>query len=211
MLDVGSGDSWFATALLDDLPPTAVIDCWDAHYTAADLAETVDPRLHRTASSPGRQYPLVLALDVLEHVQHDAEFVAEAIAPTVEPGGVFVASVPAYQWLFTSHDQVLGHFRRHNRASLRALLQPSFTIVQEGSLFMSLVPPRAAQRLAERLRPPRQAPEEVQSSWEHGTTLTRAISGVLDADAWLGMAAARRHVPLPGLSVWAVCRVDERR
>lgn len=210
MLDVGSGDSWFATALLDDLPPAAVIDCWDANYTATDLAEPIDRRLRRTASVPRKQFPLVLALDVLEHVQDDTHFVAEAIAPTVAPGGLFVVSVPAYQSLFTSHDQALGHFRRHNRASLRALLQPSFTIVQEGSLFMSLVPPRAAQRLIERVRPPREAPQEVQSGWDHGAVLTRAISGVLDADAWLGLAAARRHVPLPGLSVWAVCRMDDR-
>lgn len=210
VLDIGSGDSWFAAALLDSLPATAVIDCWDAHYTAADLAATIDPRLQRTAAAPSTRYPLVLALDVLEHVRDDAEFVAEAIAPTVQPGGLLVVSVPAYQWLFTSHDQALGHFRRHNRASLRALLQPSFTIVQEGSLFMSLVPPRAAQRLVELLRPPRQAPAQVQSGWRHGATVTRAVAGVLDADARLGLAAARRRVPLPGLSVWAVCRMDER-
>ena len=210
MLDVGSGDTWFATGLLDDLPPAAVIDCWDANYTADDLAESIDQRLRRTASVPAKQFPLVLALDVLEHVQDDAHFVTETVAPTVAPGGLFVASVPAYQWLFTGHDQALGHYRRHNRASLRALLQPSFTIVQEGSLFMSLVPPRAAQRLIERVRPPRRAPQEVHSGWEHGAVLTSVISGVLDADAWLGLAAARRRVPLPGLSVWAVCRMDDR-
>lgn len=206
VLDVGSGDSWFANQLLADLPPTAQITCWDAHYTADDLAETIDPRLHRTATAPAEQFPLVLALDVLEHIDQDAEFVSGSLAPTVQPGGLLIASVPAHQWLFTSHDQALGHYRRHSHASLRALLAPSFTIVQEGSLFLSLVPPRAAQRLVEKVRPPQSAPTEVHSGWSHGRGLTRLINGVLDTDARLGMTAARHRVPFPGLSVWAVCR-----
>lgn len=208
VLDVGSGDSWFANQLLADLPAGAEITCWDAHYTAADLAETIDPRLHRTAAPPVQRFPLVLALDVLEHIEHDAEFVRTSLAPALAPGGLLVASVPAHQWLFTSHDQALGHHRRHSHASLRALLSPSFTVVQEGSLFLSLVPPRAAQRLVEKVRPPREAPTEVQSGWAHGPALTRMVNGVLDADARLGMAAARHRLPFPGLSVWAVCRSE---
>ncbi|MFZ2443265.1 MAG: hypothetical protein WAW51_12945, partial [Ilumatobacteraceae bacterium] len=104
------------------------------------------------------------------------------------------------------HDQALGHYRRHTHATLRALLAPSFTVVQQGSLFLSLVPPRAAQRLLERVRPPREAPSVVHSGWNHGPMLTRAVGGVLDADARLGLAAARRRLPFAGLSVWAVCR-----
>lgn len=208
VLDVGSGDSWFAGQLLADLPATAQVTCWDAHYTAADLAETIDPRLQRTADAPTEQFPLVLALDVLEHIERDADFVRSSLVPVLQPGGLLVASVPAHQWLFTSHDQALGHHRRHSHASLRALLAPSFTVVQEGSLFLSLVPPRAAQRLVEKVRPPKEAPTEVQSSWAHGPALTRIVNGVLDADARLGMAAARRRLPFPGLSVWAVCRSE---
>lgn len=66
--------------------------------------------------------------------------------------------------------------------------------------------PRAAQRLLERVRPPREAPSVVHSGWNHGPMLTRAVGGVLDADARLGLAAARRRLPFAGLSVWAVCR-----
>ena len=206
VLDIGSGDSWFATELLAELPTTSQIVCWDANYTLDDLTETIDPRLLRTAQPPSQQYPLVLALDVLEHVQDDAEFVAGSIAQRVQPGGLLIASVPAHQWLFTSHDQALGHYRRHTHATLRALLAPSFTVVQQGSLFLSLVPPRAAQRLLERVRPPREAPSVVHSGWNHGPMLTRAVGGVLDADARLGLAAARRRLQFAGLSVWAVCR-----
>lgn len=210
VLDVGSGDNWFANELLHDLPTDSRIVCWDAHYTEADMAEAIDPRLHRTSVAPEGTYPLVLALDVLEHVEDDAGFLETEVMPRIQAQGLFIVSVPAFQWLFTSHDQALGHFRRHNRSTLRALLQPHLTIVQEGSLFTSLVPPRAVQRLVEHIRPPSGPTNEISSAWTHGRTLTSAITGVLDADARIGLAAARRRVPLPGLSLWAVCRLAHR-
>ena len=206
VLDVGSGDSWFAGTLLRELPDT-YIDCWDLHYTAEDLAGALDPRLHRTCARPHGCYPLVVALDVLEHIEHDAQFVVDQLAPCVQPGGLLIAAVPAHQFLFNSHDQALGHFRRHSTQSLRALLAPTFTIVREGSLFTSLLLGRGAQRLHEMMRPPA-ASAEIDSGWSHGPILTRAATTVLDADARLGLAASRRRIPLPGLSVWAVCRMD---
>ncbi len=208
VLDVGSGDSWFASTLLADLPATTYIDCWDPHYTAADLAETVNPRLHRTTAGPDSRYPLVIALDVLEHIEDAARFVVEQLAPAVQPGGLLLASVPAHQSLFTSHDQALGHFRRHSAKSLRMLLAPTFTVTQQGSLFTSLLPARAAQRLHEMVRPPNDASTEINSVWSHGPLLSRAVTAMLDIDARTGLAASRRRFPLPGLTVWAVCRMD---
>ena len=209
VLDVGSGDSWFASTLLAELPTTTYIDCWDTHYTAADLADTVDPRLHRTTARPDGRFPLVIALDVLEHIEDDVRFVVEQLAPAVQPGGLLVASVPAHQSLFTRHDQALGHFRRHSAKSLRALLAPTFTIMQEGSLFASLLPGRGAQRLYEMVRPPSDTSVQIKSKWSHSPLLTRAVTTVLDVDARTGLAASRRRIPLPGLSVWAVCRMDQ--
>lgn len=208
VLDVGSGDNWFVNELLAELPTTTHVDCWDAHYTPADLTEPVNPRLRRMNSPPAQHYPLVLALDVLEHVENDSAFLNGSVVPQILPGGLLIVSVPAHPWLYTSHDEALGHFRRHTRASLRALLQPNLTIVQEGSLFGSLVPPRAAQRLVQQLRPRATGVEEINSGWIHGRLVTAAVTGVLDADARLGMAAARRRIPFPGLSLWAVCRVS---
>ena len=206
VLDVGSGDNWFVNELLADLPASTGVDCWDAHYTPEDLAGTLDPRLRRMNTPPDLQYPLVLALDVLEHIEDDTVFLNGSVVPRIQTDGLLVVSVPAYPRLYTSHDVALGHFRRHTRASLRSLLAPNLTIVQEGSLFGSLVAPRAAQRLVEQLRPP-SGTAEINSTWSRGRLLTTAITGVLDTDARLGMAAARHGIPFPGLSVWAVCRV----
>jgi hypothetical protein len=205
VIDIGSGDGWFADQLRADLAPGSTIVCVDANYTADDLAQPLPDGISRRTSPPGEPARLVLALDVLEHIDDDVTFVADHIAPLVAADGVFIASVPAHQRLFTSHDVALGHHRRHDAASLRALLEPHFDVVREGSLFTTLLPPRAASALVEKVRPPTGEPQ-VDSVWRHGTWISRSITTVLDADAALGrLLADRRHRP-PGLSVWAVCR-----
>jgi len=206
VIDIGSGDSWFAAQLADDLPADADVVCCDVHYTEADLAAPLPSRLHRTAVAPlDHPADLVLALDVLEHIEDDVAFVREQVRPLVADHGVLVVSVPAHQRLFTSHDVALGHFRRHDARSLRALLSPSFEIVREGSLFTGLLAPRAVSAVVERLRPPKGTPA-VDSVWTHGAAVSRAITAVLSADAATGRAFANRRVRPPGLSVWAVCR-----
>jgi hypothetical protein len=205
VIDIGSGDSWFATELADDLPADAEVVCFDVHYTPADLAAPLPPRLRRTAAAPlDRPGDLVLALDVLEHIDDDVAFVREQLRPLVADDGVLVVSVPAHQRLFTSHDVALGHFRRHDARSLRVLLEPAFAVELEGSLFTTLLAPRAASALLERVRPPRGA-AAVDSVWTHGPTLSRAITAVLSADAAVGRTLANRRFRTPGLSVWAVC------
>ncbi len=210
VIDVGSGDGWFAEQLRQDLAPGSSVICWDAHYDDADLAELLPEGIRRTVTAPDDPAQLVLALDVLEHVEDDRGFVTEQLAPLVAPGGLVIASVPAHQSLFTSHDIALGHHRRHDAASLRALLSPAFQIVHEGSLFTSLLAPRTVTALLERLRPPEGSPT-VDSAWRRGSLVSRSITAVLDADAALGRRLADRSYRLPGLSVWAICapRTDE--
>ena len=65
--------------------------------------------------------------DVLEHIEDDVAAV-ERIHALLQPGGVAVISVPAYQWLFGQHDVMLGHFRRYTRRSLRELFADRFDI-----------------------------------------------------------------------------------
>lgn len=202
--DVGAGDGWFATQLLTDLPG-ATITCLDPHYTGADLAEVLPPGIVRTTTPPAVPAELVLALDVLEHIDDDVAFVRDQLRPLVAPDGVLVVSVPAHQRLYTSHDVALGHHRRHSAASLAALLTPEFQIVHEGSLFTSLLAPRAVSALIEKVRPPT-GPPQVDSVWTHGAVVTTPITAVLSADAAMGRLFADRRFRPPGLSVWAVCR-----
>jgi SAM-dependent methyltransferase len=63
------------------------------------------------------EFDLVIATDVLEHVEFDQASVG-ALASRLKPGGYFVATVPACPSLWSQHDVVHHHYRRYTRRSL---------------------------------------------------------------------------------------------
>lgn len=66
---------------------------------------------------PTNYFDLVVCLDTLEHMSNDKRLVAE-MARVSKPKGIIITSVPAYQWLFSYWDRMLGHFRRYNQKTL---------------------------------------------------------------------------------------------
>jgi SAM-dependent methyltransferase len=204
VLDVGAGDGWFAHELLPDLPAGAAVTCWDVNYRSEDLAVPPGEHITRTRDRPGGSFELVLLLDVLEHVAADEAFLVEEIVPALAPAGIAVVSVPAHPRLFSDHDRMLEHHRRYRPADLSAVLSPHLEVVATGSIFATLLVPRAVSVIAERAGY-RGRPTGV-GSWSGGTVLTSALTAVLDGDVAVGSLFGRWGVQLPGLSTWAVCR-----
>ena len=94
---------------------------------------------------------VVLLLDVLEHLEAD-QAALEAARKLLAPGGLLVVTVPAYRWLWSAHDVVLGHRRRYTRAELRGLVtRAGFTLDRVTYFNTLLLPAIAAARLARRL------------------------------------------------------------
>lgn len=65
-------------------------------------------------------FDTILYIDVLEHIADDRGEVAAAFE-RLNPGGIIVVLAPAHQWLFTAFDTSIGHYRRYDKSSLRAL------------------------------------------------------------------------------------------
>jgi ubiquinone/menaquinone biosynthesis C-methylase UbiE len=84
----------------------------------------------------------VTMLDVLEHVPNDHKALAE-IYRILKPGGVLILSVPAYQHLWSAHDEALHHFRRYERIQLSRALRGAGLRIDKLSFAMSLMPPIA--------------------------------------------------------------------
>ena len=61
-----------------------------------------------------RHYDLIGAFDVIEHIDDDHAALA-SIATKLKPGGKFVMTVPAHQWMWTAHDVVNHHKRRYSK------------------------------------------------------------------------------------------------
>lgn len=206
VLDIGAGDSWFARELLADLAPGVPVVCWDVHYDAADLA-AAPPGVTRTVGAPDRNFDLVTALDVLEHVDDDEALLREQLVPAMTPDGLAVVSVPAHPGLWSDHDRMLDHRRRYRPRDFRALVARHLDIVATGSLFASLLAPRLVEVAIERAG--RHPDPAGVGRWGGGRRLTAAIVAALDLDAGTAAWLGRRGVPVPGLSAWAVGRLPE--
>lgn len=65
-------------------------------------------------------FDLVLFLDVLEHIKDDARAVSEA-KRVLRPGGRIIVTSPAQMFIWSTHDENQGHFRRYEKKDVLAV------------------------------------------------------------------------------------------
>jgi SAM-dependent methyltransferase len=88
---------------------------------------------------------------VVEHVEDDAQAVAE-LARVCKPGGTVFITVPAYAWLWSGHDVVNHHKRRYTRTRLANLVRAArLDVIQLSHFSTLLAPPIIACRLIAKL------------------------------------------------------------
>jgi ubiquinone/menaquinone biosynthesis C-methylase UbiE len=69
---------------------------------------------------PNDFFDLVVAFDVLEHIEKDRLAVSEC-KRVLKKGGLFLFLVPAFQFLYSAHDKALAHKRRYSKGQLKRL------------------------------------------------------------------------------------------
>ena len=122
LLDCGAGTGIFAK----EMEAQCRVLVLDDHEEALKILRTRF-RPEQILSLAGDAVPLpdgsleyVTALDVLEHVPDDAA-VVRGFHRLLKTGGLAVVTVPAGMALWSDWDVALHHFRRYDRAQLRAL------------------------------------------------------------------------------------------
>ncbi|GAB3239419.1 class I SAM-dependent methyltransferase [Hymenobacter seoulensis] len=97
------------------------------------------------------QFDLIIASDVLEHIEYEAEALREWMR-VLKPNGQLLVFVPAHPYLWSEHDVVNHHFRRYSRQELINRLQQAGLYVQRSSFWnAALFFPTAFLRLGRRL------------------------------------------------------------
>lgn len=78
----------------------------------------------RAESLPFKEgtFDLVLALDLLEHLPDDLKGLRE-MHRVLKKGGTLLVSVPSYKFLWSDHDEALGHFRRYTKREIKVKLE----------------------------------------------------------------------------------------
>ncbi len=110
-------------------------------------------------------FDLVVALDVLEHLDKDLSATQE-IARVLKPGGIALVTVPACPLLWSDHDVALHHRRRYTFRQLHKALEKGGLRVQLLSYTMTLLFPlavlgRLANKIKRRLFPRRPATTQI--------------------------------------------------
>jgi SAM-dependent methyltransferase len=154
ILDVGSGDGLFFGRLaefgeVEGIEPDASLLSAGSPHRARITVAPFDTRFQ-----PGHRYALVLMLDVLEHLP-DAVGALRHARSLLEPGGRLLVTVPAFQWLWTHHDELNRHYVRYTRATLRAVAEEAGLRMEASRYFFHwTVPGKLAVRAKERILGP---------------------------------------------------------
>jgi SAM-dependent methyltransferase len=151
ILDIGCGDALFFPVLRAFGEPEGVEP--DAGLLSA-AGRTLGP-IHvgpfDDSFRPNHRYGLVLALDVIEHVEDDAAFLRRA-SELLRPGGALLITVPAFPALWTHHDVLNAHRRRYRRPGLVDLVRAAGLDVTSSHYFFHwLAPAKLVQAGRERL------------------------------------------------------------
>jgi SAM-dependent methyltransferase len=151
--------------------------------------------LPELAGVPAAHYDLVGAFDVIEHIDDDHAALA-SIASRLKPGGKFVMTVPAHQWMWSAHDVVNHHKRRYSKRGLERLIEASPLRLDRIGYFNSLLFPLAvAERAASKLRGKDSADVHLPPA-----PLNAALERIFEAERYV---VGRLPLP-PGLSLFAV-------
>ncbi len=145
-------------------------------------------------------FDVAVSCDVLCHqsLPDKAAVIAEWTR-LVKPGGLIVVNLPAYQWIYSSHDVHVETDKRFSIPETRALLRNAGAEPLQICYWNTwLFPLIAAARLYRRLRPPQG------SDIAEGTdaALNAPFNALLTAEH-----ATHRFIPTPfGLSILAIAR-----
>ncbi len=142
-----------------------------------------------------QRFDLICLLDVLEHLDQDANCLAR-LRPLLKPNGKVLIMVPAYRWMWGPHDVYHHHRRRYDRRSLALACDHGGFDVRRMCHFNTVLFPLAVLgRMYEKLTGLRSAATQLPAA-----PLNRLLTLVF---AWERRLIARWSVPV-GLSLLAV-------
>ena len=149
ILDVGAGSGVFSKMLVED-GIAGKATCVDPNYSDEWLRTTSVDNVTYVRGIEQTDASLVLMMDVIEHVDDDVALMAD-YARHVGEGDKFLITVPAFNFLWSSHDEFLDHRRRYSIESLEeSVTEAGLKVIESRYFFGLLFPAVAALRLADK-------------------------------------------------------------
>lgn len=214
ILDVGSGDAYVADSFTAKFNNCQCY-CVDTGYTPELISKfktdfnnknlNLYPSLNDVKTD---SVDIVTLLDVIEHVPDDVAFLKQIISQSyINDDTHFIITVPAYQTLFSKHDELLKHYRRYNLKKLKKTIKAcDLKPIESGYFFSSLTIPRIAQLGLEKIKPNNNKNPENLGEWKGGKLKTALVKNILLLDYKIGSVLKYVGINLPGLSCYMICK-----
>jgi len=211
ILDVGGGNG-FVTLGLNDAGIASILLEPDKKAVQNAMQRGVSPVVCATIENAGFQrhsIPAAGLFDVLEHIEHDTEFL-RYLKGVLSPAGRLYLTAPAHQMLWSLDDEYARHYRRYNRKSLARTLTQSGYVVDYVTHFFSYlsIPLFFLKMLRSKSRSARiRTSEEVRQ--EH-MPKSRIVNKTLRSFQAVEVACIRRRIVIPmGGSLIAAAHVAD--
>lgn len=142
ILDAGCGTGGLIKNLRPEFPGWS----WqgvDASPLACELAreradvEVIEASLTKLPHAAD-EFDAMVSADVIYHIEDD-ELALREMNRTLRPGGMLIINVPAYQWLWSYHDEAVHSKRRYGRRELHdKLIAAGFdcVVLTHGNMFL---------------------------------------------------------------------------
>ncbi len=173
-------------------------------YARAKMPDVDFIQLDATAIPFRDQFDVVGAFDVLEHIDAD-ELVMREVHKALKADGLFVVTVPQYQWMWSTLDELVHHKRRYGRRELVEKLRGAgFDVIYTTSFVTALFPFMLLSRLRDRGKA---ASSNETADFSDRVTLPGPVNTVFDWVMRLDEALLKLGLTLPfGGSLLIVAR-----
>ena len=117
ILDFGAGSG----VNLDMLEKYGLVDVHEQNKYAKKIIQKKHKKiknLYSTLKIKKNFYDLILVADVIEHIKKPKNLLKD-LKKFLKKDGYILITVPAYEFLFSKKDEVLGHYRRYNKKLLK--------------------------------------------------------------------------------------------
>jgi SAM-dependent methyltransferase len=115
ILDIGAGIGTFAKRLHDK---GHNISCFEPDQLQSEVIESNGLLVARSMDEiETDSLDFMYSFNVLEHIEDDVSALKQWLT-LLKPGGKMLIYVPAFQFLYSSMDEKVGHFRRYKKSEL---------------------------------------------------------------------------------------------
>lgn len=119
VLDFGAASGDYAMRLKNH---ELCVDCVEIDKDFIKSLESKGFKTYPSLSTVEQKYNRIYTLDVIEHIQDDAQILKD-LYNVLSDNGKILIYVPAFNCLYSAMDKQLGHYRRYKKSTLLPLMK----------------------------------------------------------------------------------------